>query len=807
MTEKLSKSTLICTTGIINIFCNMNSFILAILIALIITYEACEIRIWQVEKNKPDENLNNKTNDSISYSTKTQLSQLWRNLIPSSKMNNSLHIISGPQTEIQPYGSFLRNASQHTLLLCSSAECDDSCDACLLRNSIDPMKAVEATVAVIQDLKIRQLVILYDDTLTGLRKNISSLLGLTSLKGISFVSIYMDFTSTENKVNFRKQMQSLMLSESSTRHLMVICKEETMEKLIKEARNLTEENGILNQRFFWILLVSVENTTSLLQQLPPYSNVMVLRNRPQFARPQMEVLKEMSEVVVNTTEGCMACDTCRTKILKHLGVHQKEWKEIEILATFTRNQKGDSSEIRMSTVWKKVAAFRKGILIKYEDLYPNTFKDFEGRTLVIGGGYYPPFITPTGRVSFYKGTLCIDQEGVVVDMLNMLAERLKFKPCYVYSVDSSVGDYDAQTGKVTGLIGMIVKKQVTIVILPLTQTKSRKLVVDFSFPFLNDAQTLVIRRERQQRSLFEAMTPFKWNTWLTIIAMIFGMSIFLTILSRIGPLSAEKLMKRKRKNKLMVQIKERIWNLFASVLEQGQFKFPKACSGRTLNVSYWMFSLILINVYTATLIRYLTTEDYTPPIRSLKDLSKQTSIRPLPPRNSFLINMFKNAKDPVNKRIGNLLPENIPKSQERVEMLLNNIGGRWAFMGDQITAWGLERTYCQNLTVIPETFLDSSVVSFGWYKNSYFSDKANALMKKLVESGFVKKTIESWFKIKFGPPCPPVQETNLVTAFSAAPLTTLITPTVIFAVFVLTAVLSFGAEYFLAVCYVIKKQL
>ncbi len=65
-----------------------------------------------------------------------------------------------------------------------------------------------------------------------------------------------------------------------------------------------------------------------------------------------------------------------------------------------------------------------------------------------------------------------------------------------------------------------------------------------------------------------------------------------------------------------------IFNFFA-----GSTTFPIATSLRLIVAIWWLFCLVIISTYSANLIAFLAVDRYTPPFRTLYDVSNQQAFQ------------------------------------------------------------------------------------------------------------------------------------------------------------------------------------
>ncbi|KAL5011711.1 hypothetical protein ScPMuIL_010262 [Solemya velum] len=164
-------------------------------------------------------------------------------------------------------------------------------------------------------------------------------------------------------------------------------------------------------------------------------------------------------------------------------------------------------------------------------------------------------------------------EGYIIDLAKKVSDIVNFKYHFHLVKD---GKYGARVnGTWNGMIGELINNDADIAMAPLTITKIREIVVDFTKPFQKTAISIMIKKpEKQKPGVFSFKEPLSDYVWLCVI---------------IG--------------------------------------FLQSASGRIAGSAWWFFTLILISSYTANLAAFLTVEKLITSIDSVDDLVGQTSVR------------------------------------------------------------------------------------------------------------------------------------------------------------------------------------
>lgn len=74
-----------------------------------------------------------------------------------------------------------------------------------------------------------------------------------------------------------------------------------------------------------------------------------------------------------------------------------------------------------------------------------------------------------------------------------------------------------EVGGWSGIIGELIRREADIAIAPLTITSERERVIDFSTPFMNHGISIMIKRVKQNESIFSFMSPLSKEIWVRVV--------------------------------------------------------------------------------------------------------------------------------------------------------------------------------------------------------------------------------------------------------------------------------------------------
>lgn len=705
--------------------------------------------------------------------------------------NNTLFLVfsSSPKP---PVAKFLASF-RPVISACNSGTCFTACDACVAQRSVNPRSSFRAVLAVLKYLKVSRIVLIFDKIGHENGWHLEELVVQASEANITQVSFKADLGTASSRQRLRKGLKALVRDFAwKHRHFLVLCEESTTKALLNEAKDVETNSGLLSRKFFWIILSPVQDETSLLQQSPHFINLMLIHRRfSSCQHPGTHTVQQWLQAVHKTASECSLCDPqCQQRILRQTSPCNPASSDVDILATVT----DDSDQI--STNWALVGKYSpiNNSLSPFMSLFPNTFKDFRGQRLRIATVVYRPFIIETYR-NFTDGNVtCHIVEGALIDAINIIARHLNFTTCYLYPADGAYGNYDDLSNTATGMLGMAFRKEVSLVAAGLTASFQRAKAVDFSLPFINEASGIIIRKSAAHRSIFAVLEPFHWSVWLALTCVVLAIGLCQWYITRASPFNGVASHQESDKADDL-RLKHNLWNAFGSIMDQGQEMSPNSHSARLISIVYWFFCLMLINLYSAKLIMYMTLEDTSLPIENFEDLSNQKNIRALVLADSYLQGYLAKSKFPKDQRVNKLFPQTLPESKDdAMRKVRHSIGGRWAFMGDYKWLLTLEAEDCENLVLLPEVFDAAAFLALAFPKNSFYEEAINLYVQQLTETGFITKAYDRWFERNIGRSCPKIS-TNSAAGFKMIELKTLLGTWLIFAAFVIIATVIGCGEY------------
>ncbi|XP_078696676.1 glutamate receptor ionotropic, delta-1-like [Branchiostoma floridae x Branchiostoma belcheri] len=210
-------------------------------------------------------------------------------------------------------------------------------------------------------------------------------------------------------------------------------------------------------------------------------------------------------------------------------------------------------------------------------------------------------------------------QGFCMDMLDSLANKLQFTYNLTEASDGHEGTLH-DTGW-TGTVGDIVEGRADMIVAALTITSHREDVIDFTKPYMEYGVGMLMKVPdvHATYNLWAFLEPFKLEVWMAIFGSLVGVAGLMFLLSAMrsrltrGALEDED-----------VNLGTTVWVTVGWIT--GDIAVPGGISIRVLALAWGIFTLVVVNTYTANLAAALTVKSLQTSINSPDDLVTQTAI-------------------------------------------------------------------------------------------------------------------------------------------------------------------------------------
>ncbi|CAH2103908.1 unnamed protein product [Euphydryas editha] len=220
--------------------------------------------------------------------------------------------------------------------------------------------------------------------------------------------------------------------------------------------------------------------------------------------------------------------------------------------------------------------------------------------------------------------------GFCVDLTYLVLEKMEIKFELRLVKDGNYGNENPKMiGGWDGLVGELVRKEVDLVIAPLTVNLEREEVIDFSKPFLS----FDVKSEKGTSSniatIFSFLNPLSKEIWLSILGSIFSVSFCMFLVSRFSPsewrvtsyINSHTTGNNEIATTQTTVVNEfsfwnSLWFSLSSFMQQGSDITPRSLSGRIVSVVWCFFALMFVSTYTANMASYLTIHRISEPLHT-----------------------------------------------------------------------------------------------------------------------------------------------------------------------------------------------
>ncbi|EDW96161.1 uncharacterized protein Dyak_GE25051 [Drosophila yakuba] len=340
-------------------------------------------------------------------------------------------------------------------------------------------------------------------------------------------------------------------------------------------------------------------------------------------------------------------------------------------------------------------------------------------------------------------------QGYGVDLIKELADKLGFNFTF-RDGGNDYGSFNKSTNSTSGMLKEIVEGRADLAITDLTITSEREEVIDFSIPFMNlGIAILYVKPQKAPPALFSFMDPFSSEVWLYLGIAYLGVSLCFFIIGRLSPIEWDNpypCIEEPEELENQFTINNSLWFTTGALLQQGSEIAPKALSTRTISAIWWFFTLIMVSSYTANLAAFLTIENPTSPINSVKDLAdNKDDVQYGAKRTGSTRNFFSTSEEPIYIKMNEYLNAHPEMLMENNQQGVDKVkaGTKYAFLMESTSIEFNTVREC-NLTKVGDP-LDEKGYGIAMVKNWPYRDKFNKALLELQEQGVLARLKNKWW--------------------------------------------------------------
>ncbi|XP_013778893.2 probable glutamate receptor isoform X2 [Limulus polyphemus] len=236
---------------------------------------------------------------------------------------------------------------------------------------------------------------------------------------------------------------------------------------------------------------------------------------------------------------------------------------------------------------------------KYERL------DFQGRLLRVGTLKKIPHITYHVR----KDENVIGDEGIENSLLNTIAEHLNFSYKLVLPPDGMFGA--KENGTWSGIMGMVMRKEVDMGLTALVVTYEREEDMDFTVPYNFEFLTFVTAVPGFEHRALAIIRPFTWQMWIVLILTLAFSGILMNAVDNISA----KVHRTSRRHL------EAFWFIIGNLTSQGHhIEVAPELSVRCMAGAWLLVAVVLLAAYCGPLTSHVTFPTPLKPIDKVGEL-------------------------------------------------------------------------------------------------------------------------------------------------------------------------------------------
>ncbi|PVD18748.1 hypothetical protein C0Q70_21299 [Pomacea canaliculata] len=331
---------------------------------------------------------------------------------------------------------------------------------------------------------------------------------------------------------------------------------------------------------------------------------------------------------------------------------------------------------------------------------PDPSKTIESIThLRVGVLLDPPYVQRSpNTVNHY--------EGVFIDVLNELCQRVGMT--FTITGNEDLYGYQQDDGNWTGLIGSLARNETDLAVAPLTITSGREKTIDFTHPVLYAGLRILYKipsswTEGEPFALM--LTPFTVGLWIMVLLMFIAVSVLFYVIGRFSPYEDHAFVGKAATYEGLTLVNSFLYVFSSLSSKVGYTAAPRSMSGRVLAAFWWMFTMLVIAAYTASLAAIflaMKPSVKTLPFATFDELSKQNEVAYGIVKNGSTMRYLQKSNRPLQKRLWGTINANLNK----VATASINEGVKRVIEGDGKYAFIMEGPMAEHLAQQAAMFSD-----------------------------------------------------------------------------------------------------
>ncbi|XP_070180262.1 glutamate receptor ionotropic, delta-2-like [Littorina saxatilis] len=274
---------------------------------------------------------------------------------------------------------------------------------------------------------------------------------------------------------------------------------------------------------------------------------------------------------------------------------------------------------------------------------------------------------------------------------------------------------------------------------PFTITSKRENVIDFTVPFMQDGGAILTKRSQPGPDILTVFKPLPLAMWLSVGGALIVTGTALYVITSAAA-ARRRHFGKEDGDKTWWSFGDSVFIVYGSLVEQGASRHPESSAGRLVLGCWWLFTILIVSIYTASLAAQLTVTVHERTVDTLQDLVS-SSLTPLTLSGTTWQSSFQNDSSEMYRAIGARMTTVLDEN-EVADLVMNN---DLAYIMDVSALDFLQMQDCKHLHRSEHIFavngLGLAVPQGAKYKNLI-----NNVILKLQESGVINIWKRRWWQ-------------------------------------------------------------
>ncbi|XP_045783233.1 glutamate receptor ionotropic, kainate glr-3 [Maniola jurtina] len=366
--------------------------------------------------------------------------------------------------------------------------------------------------------------------------------------------------------------------------------------------------------------------------------------------------------------------------------------------------------------------------------------------------------------------------GVEIEILNTLAQKMNFEPRLYQPANAEVHKWGQKqtNGSFSGLLGEMVHNKADVALGNLQYTPYHLELTDLSIPYTSQCWTFLTPEALTDNSWKTLILPFKLYMWIAVLlvllvtgAIFYGLAVYyMNLLDYTNSLKMTKKPTTDAKPVgmyLFGEITNSILYTYGMLLVVSLPKLPSGWSIRLLTGWYWLYCILLVVSYRASMTAILANPAPRVTIDTLKELVDSKIACGGWGRETK--KFFVESLDEMSQKIG-VRFENVDNPEEAASRIAKGVFAYYDSANflkylsvkrknsimtmefENSTVNGTETKAERDLHIMTDCVVNIPI-SIGFHKNSPLKPLADVYIRRIVEVGLVEKWLsDAMYRIR-----------------------------------------------------------